>query len=106
MARTPTAYLTALQTGQIDVLELTSPDQFLAHCGTIADVIINPIATSQTQVLRFRVDLEPWTDNRVRMAVKKLQQRQKMLDNTFFGEGIIGYDTHVSASSPRICSDG
>lgn len=95
----PTAYLTALQTGELDVLELTSPDQFLALRND-SDVIVNPVPTSQTQVLRFRVDLEPWSDNRVRMAVKKLQQRQKMLDNTFFGEGIIGYDTHVSPVHP------
>ena len=95
----PTAYLTALQTGEIDVLELISPDQFLALKDD-SDIIINPVSTSQTQVLRFRADLEPWSDNRVRLAVKKLQQRQKMLDNTFFGQGDIGYDTHVSPIHP------
>lgn len=58
------------------------------------------ILTSWTQVLRFQVDKEPWNDNRVRLAVKKLQDRQKILDRAYLGEGVIGYDTHVSPAHP------
>ncbi len=57
--------------------------------------------TSSTCVGRFRVDMDPWTDNRVRMAVKKCQNRQKILDNIYLGQGDIGFDNHAAPSHPE-----
>lgn len=59
------------------------------------------VLTNWTNVLRFRVDLEPWSDNRVRSAVKKLQDRQEILNRAYGGEGELGYDTHVSPGHPE-----
>ena len=89
---------TLLQTGQTDIANLNATDFLTLRDDPNFNVV--SITTSQTQVLRFRVDLEPWSDNRVRLAVKKLQDREKMLENTYFGEGVIGNDTHISPVHP------
>ncbi len=49
----------------------------------------------------MRVDMDPWTDNRVRKALKLCQDRQKILDLAYFGEGLIGQDHHVSQAHPE-----
>ena len=94
-----TAYVSALQSGQIDVY---NPDasEFLALRGN-ENIKITSIGTSQTQTLRFRVDLDPWGDVRLRNAVKMVQDREKILDNAYFGEGDLGYDVHVAPVHPE-----
>ena len=54
------------------------------------------VGTAATRVMRFRVDLEPWSDNRAVCAVTMLQDRQKITDQAYFGEGDLGADTHVA----------
>jgi peptide/nickel transport system substrate-binding protein len=94
-----TAFVSAIKGGQIDVFypEVTG---FQALKGD-SSVNIASIATSQTRVMRMRVDMEPWTDVRVRNAVKLCQDREKMLKLAFFGEGITGPDCHVSPVHPE-----
>ncbi len=95
-----TSHLAAFQAGEVDNIYDPTPETFLAlRDDPNANVI--SVNTSQTQVMRFRVDLEPWTDNRVRLAVKKLQDREKILDQAYFGEGLLGHDTHVSPVHPE-----
>jgi peptide/nickel transport system substrate-binding protein len=40
--------------------------------------------------MRMRVDLKPWDDNRVRMALKLCQHREKILALAYQGEGLEG----------------
>lgn len=95
-----TAHVAALQGGQVDTIYSPSVDSFLAlRNDDKVDVI--PIGTSQARVLRFRVDLEPWTDNNARLAVKMCQDREKILDQAYFGEGQLGHDFHVSPVHPE-----
>lgn len=93
-----TAYVAALQGGQIDNFQ-PGVDAFLALRNDDS-VSVASIGTAQTRVWRMRQDLEPWTDQRIVNAVKKTQDREKILDTAFFGEGIVGYDTHVSPVHP------
>jgi peptide/nickel transport system substrate-binding protein len=95
-----TARVSAIKGGQIDVFypEGTSGVQALKGDPSVS---IIPIATTQTRVMRMRVDMEPWTDVRVRNAVKLCQDREKMLKLAFFGEGITGPDCHVSPAHPE-----
>lgn len=95
-----TAYVAALQAGQIDTIYDPTVDTFLALRNN-DKVVVEPIATSQVRVLRMRVDLEPWTDNRVRQALKKVQNRQAILDKAYFGQGELGHDFHVSPVHPE-----
>jgi len=94
-----TAYVSALKGGQIDLYQAAVTGfQALKDDPSVA---IAGIATSQTRVLRMRVDLEPWTDVRVRNAVKLCQNKDKILKLAYFGEGITGPDCHVSPVHPE-----
>lgn len=95
-----TAAVAAIQSGQVHTIYDLTPDSFLALRDN-ADLNVEPITTSQVRVLRMRVDQEPWTDNNVRLALKKCQDRQKILDQAYFGEGALGHDTHVAPVHPE-----
>jgi peptide/nickel transport system substrate-binding protein len=95
-----TAYVSALKGGQIDVYmqpQITGVQALLDDPA----VTIKSIPTSQTRVLRCRVDMDPWTDINVVNAVKYCMNREKLLDLAFFGEGIVGPDTHVAPVHPE-----
>jgi peptide/nickel transport system substrate-binding protein len=49
------------------------------------------------------VDLDPWTDNNVRKALKLCQNREKILNLAYFGEGLQGHDFHVFPLHPEFC---
>jgi peptide/nickel transport system substrate-binding protein len=95
-----TAAVSALQAGQIDNIYDPRVDTFLALRND-SKIKVYPIGSSQVRVLRFRVDLDPWKNNDVRLAVKKVQNRQKILDQAYFGEGLLGHDTHASPVHPE-----
>jgi peptide/nickel transport system substrate-binding protein len=95
-----TASLAALQAGQVDTIYDPTAETFLALRNN-AKISIYPVHTSDVRVMRFRVNLDPWGDNDVRLAVKKCQNRQKILDQAWFGEGLLGHDTHVSPVHPE-----
>ena len=93
------AHIAAIQGGLVDVL--TEPDT--VHFLALKDdpnlqVIGTP--TAMTRVLRMRVDREPWNDNRVRMALKLCQNREKILKMAHYGEGLVGQDHHVAPIHP------
>jgi peptide/nickel transport system substrate-binding protein len=62
---------------------------------------LEAIANGSTGVLRMRVDLEPWTDVNVRQSLKKLQERQKIIDAAFNGSATIAGDYHVAPIHPE-----
>jgi len=95
-----TAYVAALQAGQIDTIYDPTVDTFLALRNDAA-LTVEPVATSQVRVLRMRVDQEPWTDVKVRNALKKIQNRESILEKAYFGQGVLGHDMHVSPVHPE-----
>ncbi len=96
------AGLAALQSGQVDTLYAPRPSDFQA-LKNVDGLTVRPVATSQTLVLRMRVDLEPWDDNRVRTALKLCQDRAKTLQLAYFGEGVLGPDAHIAPVHPAYC---
>ncbi len=94
-----TAYVAAIQAGQIDDIYDPTVDTFLALRDD-KKVVVEPIATSQVRVLRVRVDQDPWKENKVRQALKMTQNRQSILDKAYFGQGVLGHDMHVSPVHP------
>ena len=95
-----TAYVAALQSGQIDTIYDPTVDTFLALRDKDG-IKIEPIETSQVRVLRLRVDVDPWKDNKVRQALKLCQDRQQILEKAYFGQGVLGSDFHVAPSHPE-----
>ncbi len=94
-----TAYVAALQAGQIDTIYDPTVETFQTLRND-KKVVVEPIATSQVRVLRVRVDQDPWKDNKVRQALKMTQNRQSILDKAYFSQGVLGHDMHVSPVHP------
>jgi len=95
----------ALQSGQIDVADLSGSDELDAYQMLKGDphIRIEPVETARVNVLRMRVDREPWQDNRVRTALKLCQHREKILLLAGMKQGHVGSDCHVSPGHPEFC---
>jgi peptide/nickel transport system substrate-binding protein len=105
MGSETSAWIAAMQAGEVDLLDLGDiggTDIFLALKDS-DDVRVQGITTGQTRVLRMRVDMEPWSDNNVRMALKLCQNHEKILNLAYFGEGQPGEDFHVAPVHPEYC---
>jgi peptide/nickel transport system substrate-binding protein len=97
--------IAALQSGEIDMIDLATTGGTAAYQALKdeAGVQVKPIGTAQARVLRMRVDLKPWDDNRVRMALKLCQHREKILSLAYFDQGLQGHDFHVCPKHPEYC---
>jgi len=93
------AAVAAIQAGQLDTLFKPRPSDFLALKDN-PDLQVKSVATANCFVVRMRVDQEPWDDNRVRTAMKMCQDRQKILDLSYNGEGILSIDAPFSPVHP------
>ncbi|MCI0520329.1 MAG: ABC transporter substrate-binding protein [Chloroflexi bacterium] len=94
------ADLAALQTGQVDtIIEPTVSIWEALKSDAKFDVISTP--TAATRVLRVRVDQDPWTDNKVRQALKHCHNREKILAVALQNQGTIGNDSHVAQAHPE-----
>lgn len=96
------AAVAALQAGQLDTVYQPRPSDWQA-LKDIPGLVVRPVSTAQVYTIRMRVDLEPWTDVRVRNALKMCQDRQKILQLSYFGEGDLAIDAHVAPVHPAYC---
>ncbi|MFN2290604.1 MAG: ABC transporter substrate-binding protein [Anaerolineae bacterium] len=106
MGEEASAWIAAIQAGEVDYLDLgdnVSPDFYLALKDN-PDVIVDGVPTGITRVMRMRVDIDPWTDNNVRMALKLCQNHEKVLNLAYFGQGLQGQDFHVYENHPEYCT--
>jgi peptide/nickel transport system substrate-binding protein len=99
MGEDQSAHVAALLNGEVGSIYEPSPETVLAVKDN-PDVRVVPIETAETRVLRMRVDIPPWDDNNLRLALKKCQERDKIIQQAYFGEGILGHDTHVCPVHP------
>jgi peptide/nickel transport system substrate-binding protein len=99
LASDKTAGTAALQGGQVDSLYAPRPSDWQA-LKDVPGLVVRPASTSQCLLLRMRVDLEPWNDNRVRTALKICQDRERILQLSYFGEGDLSLDAHVAPVHP------
>ncbi|MCG8616070.1 MAG: ABC transporter substrate-binding protein [Desulfobacterales bacterium] len=95
--------IAAMKSNQIDMIDFGDVVATQAY-QTLKDdpnISVYPVTTNITRVLRMRVDKKPWDDNRVRMALKLCQHREKILSLAYYNEGLEGQDTHVSPKHPE-----
>jgi peptide/nickel transport system substrate-binding protein len=97
--------IAAIKAGEIDMIDLGDYPGVEAFQALKDDsnVTITPATTATSPVLRMRVDLKPWDDNRVRMALKICQHHEKLLALVYFNEGLQGQDFHVYPFHPEFC---
>ncbi len=98
----PDERVAAMQGGVIDTLYQPRPVDWQA-LKIAPGINIRSSSTSQTPLLKMRVDREPWTDARVRNALKLCQDREKILQLSFFDQGDLGIDAHVAPVHPAYC---
>jgi peptide/nickel transport system substrate-binding protein len=96
------AGVAALQSGQVDALYDPRPTDFQALQG-VPGLKITPASTAQCLLGRMRVDIAPWDDVRVRTALKMCQDRAKILQLAYYGEGDLSLDAHVAPVHPAYC---
>ena len=99
----PDNRLAAMQGGILDTLYIPRPNDWQG-LQAAPDITIQGVSTAQTFVLRMRADQEPWHDVRVRQALKHCQDRQKILDLSYFGQGDLAIDAHIAPIHPDYCS--
>lgn len=93
------AGVAALQSGQVDSLYDPRPADYLA-LKDMPGLAVHSVSTAQCLILRMRVDLEPWDDNRVRTALKMCQDRAKIMQLAYFNEGVLSLDAHFAPIHP------
>jgi peptide/nickel transport system substrate-binding protein len=93
------AAVAALQAGQIDTFQQPRPTDWQALKDN-PDLNTYAVSTSQCFLLRMRVDVAPWDDVRVRNALKMCQDRARILQLSYFGEGELSIDAHVAPIHP------
>ena len=92
----------AIQSGQVDSFSQPRPSDWLA-LKDFSGVAVQSVSTAQCFLLRMRVDLKPWNDVRVRNALKKCQDRKKILQLSYDGQGDLSLDAHVAPVHPAYC---
>lgn len=98
--------IAAIRSGEIHTIDLSDAggtDVYQALKDD-KDIIIKASPTGQVRVVRMRVDMKPWSDNRVRQALKLCQHREKILALAYFGQGLEGQDFHVYQKHPEYCT--
>jgi len=99
-------YIAAFEAGETDKISTETIVYRLEIWSALKDndrANVIPVTTATVPLLRMRSDHEPWSDVRVRQAFKLCQNREKILNLAYFGEGVVGHDTHVAPVQPEYC---
>ncbi len=105
LGRNLTSRASALKNRSVDLIDLSDLDSTRAY-GTLKSqrtIQLTPVVTAKANVLRMRADRSPWTDNRVRKALKLCQHREKIRHLAHLGQGILANDVHVSPAHQEYC---
>lgn len=96
------AAVAAVQSGQVDATYQPRASDWQA-LKDMPNMQVLTAPTAVTSVLRMRVDVDPWTDVRVRNALKMCQDREKILQLGYYGQGDLGIDAHIAPVHPEYC---
>lgn len=98
------ARINALRTGVVDVID--EPDIKTLHL-LEADpkVVIHEVGGNKHYTFPMRMDLAPFDNNDVRLAVKYGVDRQQMLDRILRGHGYLGNDHPIGKNQRFFASD-
>lgn len=95
----PTARIGALQAGEVDAVDEID-------LKTIALLAMNPSikideqASGKSITMPMMADVDPFTDNNVRMAMRYAFDRKQLVDTILGGHGLIGNDNPIAPNIP------
>ena len=95
----PATAISAMASHQVDGLVVTYPNQVPAF-KAMPFLKLYTVASAQCAVMRFHVDLKPWNDPRVRMAMRLGLDNASLVELALRGLGTVGQDCHVSPVQP------
>jgi peptide/nickel transport system substrate-binding protein len=96
------AGVAAVQSGQVDALYQPRASDWQA-LKDLPNLKVLTAPTAVTTVLRMRVDVDPWTDQRVVNALKMCQDREKIGQLAYYGQVDLGIDAHIAPVHPAYC---
>lgn len=100
----PEAAITALRSGQVDTTPVVEPAVWQG-LKDVPGLLGRSAPSAAAYLLRMRADVPPWNDARVRNVLKLCQDRERILQLAYFGDGELSIDAHVapihSAYDPR-----
>jgi peptide/nickel transport system substrate-binding protein len=91
--------ISAMASHQVGGLVVTDPSQAPA-LKAMPFLKLYTVASAQCAVLRFHVDLKPWTDPKVRMAMRLGLNNASFIELALRGLGTLGQDCHVAPVLP------
>jgi peptide/nickel transport system substrate-binding protein len=97
--------ISAIKSEDIDFIDLSDIGGTDIFRALKDDPKINIMAapTASARVLRMRVDLKPWDNEKVRLAMRKCHNHEKILALAYMGQGLEGQDFHVYQLHPEYC---
>jgi peptide/nickel transport system substrate-binding protein len=94
----PTARMSALSTGAVDAIN-NVPAKTAGRLGKMANVKTLISTGNKQATMPMLCDMDPYTDQNVRNAMKHIVNRQELLDKIFFGYGQLGNDNPVGPAN-------
>ena len=93
----PATQVASLTSGEVDVIWQV-PIESISALENVADIDVVEVATNSSQPIIMQVDMEPFTDKRVRQALKYLINREGFVQAVLQGRGVVGNDQPVVPS--------
>ena len=100
----PNARQTALVTGDVDSCSLLE-NKTLTLLGRSPDVEIDNVSSAQCITMPMHVDVPPFDNPDVRMALKLAIDREELIEKITFGAATMGNDFHHSPAMPYFPAD-
>lgn len=100
----PNARQTALVTGDVDSCSLLE-NKTLGLLGRSPDVEIDNVSSAQCITMPMHMDVAPFDNNDVRLALKYAINREELIEKITFGAATIGNDFHHSPAMPYFPSE-
>ncbi|MCP4299130.1 MAG: peptide ABC transporter substrate-binding protein, partial [Gammaproteobacteria bacterium] len=100
----PNARQTALITGEVDAASLLE-NKTLALLSRNKNIEVDNVSSGQAITLPMHVDVAPFDNPDVRMALKLAINREEIIEKITFGAATIGNDFHHSPAMPYFPSE-
>jgi peptide/nickel transport system substrate-binding protein len=95
----PTARTNALTTGEVDTIDRA--DLKTAHLlARKPGINLKEVTGTKHYTFPMLVDIPPFDDNNVRLALKYALPREEIVEKVLFGHGVVGNDHPIAPSNP------
>ncbi|MEX1057733.1 MAG: ABC transporter substrate-binding protein, partial [Natronospirillum sp.] len=98
------ARVSALQSGQVDIINRVEP-RVIGMMERLPNVVTRNVASTGHYVFVMHADTNPYDNNDLRLALKYAIDREDMVERILRGYGSVGNDMPVNAAYPLFSAD-